>query len=121
MADTTRKDTRKDTDAQAGDTRKDLEDRIKNAVHQYQSIPIPGTTSQLKQVENAIKKDAQEVAASERGLGKMIESMNVSKSIADIGRRAKIIDGERRAVRTEQAIDGWQAAGRPGPHPAKSR
>ena len=89
MADSASKDGSR---AETTEKRKAVEERIKTAVPGSDFIPIPGTVSYHDQANRDVERGKKEEEAAGRGMVNMIASMNVSKSIADIERRAKIVN-----------------------------
>ena len=96
------------------DKRKAMEERIKNAVHGGDFIPIPGTVSYHDQAKRDVAQGKKEEESEGRGMVNMIASANVSKSAADVERRAK-------APRQTFETDAWYTSMQPGKRQGKAK
>ena len=93
---------------------KAMEDRIQGAFRGGDFIPIPGTVSYHAQAKRDIEKGKKAEEAEGRGQVTMIANMNVSKSIADIERRAK-------APRQTFETEAWYVSMQPGKSHGKAK
>lgn len=98
------------------DKRKAMEERIqKGALHGGGDfIPIPGTVSCHEQAKRDVERGKKEEESEGRGMVNMIASMNVTKSIADIERRAKILN-------PTFETDAWYKSMQPGKNQSKAK